>query len=989
MMMFAAVVAATLASAGVSYLGAQQSVAQPERYVVSSRSPGSFPLAVDGRPAHVFVSSSDYPGVIRAANDLRLDLGRVTGTDASLYVHGAPADPAVIIGTIGSSPLVDRLVKTRKLDVKGIAGRWETSLVQVVKDPFPGVDQALVIAGSDRRGTIYGIYDLSAQIGVSPWYWWADVPTRRQPDLHVLPGRHTAGEPAVKYRGIFINDEAPAFSGWTREKFGGVNHNVYEKVFELVLRLKGNYLWPAMWGSAFADDDSLNARLAQEYGIVMGTSHHEPLTRAQQEWRRYGKGPWNYEQNDSTLRDFWRRGVDRMMNGPGGPRENIVTIGMRGDGDMPMTEGSNIALLERIVADQRRIITDVTQRDASATPQLWALYKEVQDYYDKGMRVPEDVTLLFADDNWGNVRRLPAAAERKRAGGFGVYYHFDYVGGPRNYKWINTNPIARVWEQMNLSYRLGANRIWIVNVGDIKPMEFPIQFFLDFAWNPNAWPAERLGEYHRRWAEQQFGASNASDIADVVTKYLKYAGRRKPELLAPETYSLANYGEADRIVTDYAALVARAREIGETLPSAYRDAYYQLVLHPVLAAANLNGLYVTVAKNRLYALQGRASTNDYADRARELFQRDAEISRFFNDTLAGGKWSHMMDQTHIGYTYWQEPPRNVMPRVDVIQVPLPGELGVSWDGQVPFVPGQAPPPGGFRLREPTLPELDSFQRQSSWIDVFNRAKESVEFRVETGEAWLDVSPRSGRLTKDQRLVVSVDWSRAPVGLHRVPITITSRAAVERRFVVQAPVRNVQTPSRDDINGFVQGNGVVAMESEHYSRAVSVSGLTWQRVPDLGRTMSGMTTAPGSESQRPGGNAARLEYRLFVFDSGSVQVKAYVSPTHNFSGARDGLRYAISFDDEPPQVVNTTADTSNVAWERSVADNIKIFATRHQLAAPGAHVLKFWAVDPGVVLQRIVVDLGGERPSYLGPPESFYRPAPTSATTTGSSQPDRD
>ncbi|HEU4995671.1 MAG TPA: glycosyl hydrolase 115 family protein [Gemmatimonadaceae bacterium] len=989
-MMFAAVVAATLASAGVSYLGAQPSGGQPERYVASGRSPGSFPLAVDGRPAHIFVSSSDYPGVIRAANDLRLDLGRVTGTDASLHVHGAPNDAAVIVGTIGSSTLVDRLVKTRKLDVKGIAGRWETFLVQVVKDPLPGVDQALVIVGSDRRGTIYGIYDLSAQIGVSPWYWWADVPTRRQPDLYVQPGRHTAGEPAVKYRGIFINDEAPAFSGWTRETFGGVNHKVYEKVFELVLRLKGNYLWPAMWGNAFADDDSLNARLAQEYGIVMGTSHHEPLTRAQQEWRRYGKGPWNYEQNDSTLRDFWRKGVDRMVNGPGGARENIVTIGMRGDGDMPMTEGSNIALLERIVADQRRIITDVTQRDASATPQLWALYKEVQDYYDKGMRVPEDVTLLFADDNWGNVRRLPAAAERKRPGGFGVYYHFDYVGGPRNYKWINTNPIARVWEQMNLSYRLGADRIWIVNVGDIKPMEFPIQFFLDFAWNPNAWPAERLGEYTRRWAEQQFGPQSASDIADVVTKYLKYAGRRKPELLAPETYSIANYSEADRIVADYAGLARRARAIGETLPPAYKDAYYQLVLHPVLAAANLNELYVTVAKNRLYALQGRASTNDYADRARELFQRDAEISRFFNDTLAGGKWSHMMDQTHIGYTYWQEPPRNVMPRTDVIQVPLPGELGVSWDGQVPFVPGgQAPPPGGFRFREPALPEFDSFQRQSSWIDVFNRGKEPVEFRVETGQPWLDVSPRSGTLTKDQRLIVSVDWSRAPVGLHRVPITVTSGASGERRFVLQAPVRHAQAPSRDDVNGFVQGNGVVAMESEHYSRAVSVNGFTWQRVPDLGRTMSGMATVPGNASQKPGVNAARLEYRMFVFDSGSVQVKAYVSPTHNFSGVKDGLRYAVSFDDEPPQVVNTTADTSSAAWERSVADNIKIFATRHQLATPGAHVLKFWAVDPGVVLQRIVVDLGGERPSYLGPPESFYRPAPASSAATGSGQPNRE
>jgi hypothetical protein len=502
--------------------------------------------------------------------------------------------------------------------------------------------KALVIAGSDKRGTIFGIYDLSAEIGVSPSYWWADVPVRKHPSLYVLPGRYTLGEPKVKYRGIFINDEAPALSGWAREKFGGFNHRFYEQAFELVLRMKGNYLWPAMWGSSFADDDSLSPRLADEYGVVMGTSHHEPLTRAQAEWRRYGKGPWNYEQNDSVLREFWRGGIRRM-----GTRENIVTIGMRGDGDEPMTEGTAISLLERIVADQRKIIAEETGKDASRTPQLWALYKEVHDYYDQGMRVPDDVTLLFADDNWGNIRRLPAATDRGRRGGVGVYYHFDYVGGPRNYKWINTNPIAGVWEQMHLAYALGATRIWIVNVGDIKPVEFPTQFFLDYAWNPELWPAERLPEYTRRWATRTFGAEHAIEIADIVTTYSKFNGRRKPELLSPDTYSLTNYGEAETVVAEYNALVQRAERISASLPAEYRDAFYQLVLHPVQASANLNELYVTVAKNRLYAQQGRAATKDLADRGRTLFERDAQISRYYNTQLAGSKWSHMMQRIRL------------------------------------------------------------------------------------------------------------------------------------------------------------------------------------------------------------------------------------------------------------------------------------------------------------------------------------------------------
>ncbi|HEY9227094.1 MAG TPA: glycosyl hydrolase 115 family protein, partial [Gemmatimonadaceae bacterium] len=421
---FAAILAvAFVRSSAISQTPAVGSgAAATSSYIVTTRSPNAFPLVVAGKPATLFYSAKDHRGVERAAISLRDDLERVTGaTPEANIADSAVGQRVVIIGTIGKSPLIDRLVRAKKIDVSAIVGKWEAFVTRAVDNPLPGVRQALVIAGSDKRGTIYGIYDLSQAIGVSPWYWWADVPVERRTDLYVLAGTHTRGEPAVKYRGIFINDEAPAFSGWTREKFGGVNSKMYAKMFELILRMKGNYLWPAMWGNAFADDDSLNAKLADEYGIVMGTSHHEPLTRAQQEWRRYGSGPWDYEKNDSTLRDFWRKGIERMYNN-GDPRENIVTVGMRGDGDMPMTQGTAISLLERIVADQRKIIADVTKQDASKTPQLWALYKEVQDYYDQGMRVPDDITLLFADDNWGNVRRLPSPQDRNRPGGFGVYY---------------------------------------------------------------------------------------------------------------------------------------------------------------------------------------------------------------------------------------------------------------------------------------------------------------------------------------------------------------------------------------------------------------------------------------------------------------------------------------------------------------------------------------------------------------------------------------
>jgi len=584
------------------------------RYVEFEAKPGAFVLFDEGVAAPILLDSKDYPGVIRAARDLQADIKRVTKVEPRLLTDESAREPdLVIVGTLGQSRLIDELVRTGKLDASSLRGRWEAGVTQVLERPWPGVRRALVIAGSDRRGTIYGLYELSEQIGVSPWYWWADVPVESHTRLFVRAGRYVQDEPAVKYRGIFINDEAPALTGWVREKFGGYNHEFYAKVFELLLRLRANYLWPAMWGSAFNDDDPSNAKLADEYGVVMGTSHHEPMLRAQQEWKRYGRGPWDYAANGDVLRAFWAEGIRRNRS-----YESIITLGMRGDGDLPMSESANVALLERIVSDQRRILAAEQNPDLSSIPQLWALYKEVQEYYERGMRVPDDVTLLWCDDNWGNLRRLPTAEEQKRRGGAGVYYHFDYVGGPRSYKWLNTIPITKVWEQMHLAYRRGANRIWIANVGDIKPLEFPAEFFLTYARNPEAWPAERLGDYTRLWAAREFGTEHAAEIADIISKYTKYNGRRKPELLEPNTYSLSNYREAEKVSDEYRLLAREAERLYELMPLERRDAFFQLVLYPVKACAVVNELYVTVGRNRLYAVQGRASTNDLAERARAV-----------------------------------------------------------------------------------------------------------------------------------------------------------------------------------------------------------------------------------------------------------------------------------------------------------------------------------------------------------------------------------
>ena len=538
-----------------------------------------------------------------------------------------------------------------KLNDSDLKGKWESFVIATVENPAPGVKQALVIAGSDKRGTIYGIYELSEQLGVSPWYWWADVPPKHRKEAYVLPGRYASGEPVVKYRGIFINDEEPAFGPWAREQFGGINSKMYTHMFELILRMRGNYLWPAMWGKAFNEDDSLNPKLADEYGIVMGTSHHEPMIRAQQEWHNHrsemGNGEWNYYTNEDGLKKFWADGVARNKD-----YESIVTIGMRGDGDEAMVKDgdmdANVKLLEKIVADQRSLIAKYMNPDVTQVPQMWALYKEVMDYYEHGMRVPDDVTLLWCDDNWGNIRRLPTLAERKRSGGAGIYYHFDYVGGPRCYKWLNTNPLPKIWEQMNLAYEYDATRIWIVNVGDLKPMELPIEFFLRMAWNPKALSMEKVSEFTQKWAEREFGPEHATEIADMVSRYGKQSAWRKPELLEPTTFSLVNYREAEQVSAAWNELVEQAVAVGASLSEEQQDAYFQLVLYPVKAMATVTDMYIAAGRNRLYAELGRVAANAEAEKVRVLFAQDQALSDYYNTELADGKWNHMMSQTRIG-----------------------------------------------------------------------------------------------------------------------------------------------------------------------------------------------------------------------------------------------------------------------------------------------------------------------------------------------------
>jgi Glycosyl hydrolase family 115/Gylcosyl hydrolase family 115 C-terminal domain len=828
-----------------------------QQIISDKQLPNSFSI----KDAFIYVDENDFAVVKRSAELLQSDIEMVTGKKLPIInTITSLTKKIIVIGSRERSSVITAWNKLAK--IKPAKKEWEAYCLQTVKSPGKNIESALVISGNDRRGTAFGVFEFSKQIGVSPWYWWADVPGKKKADLYIKSNVLIHDAPKVKYRGIFINDEAPALSNWSKEKFGGFNHKFYEKVFELMLRLKSNYIWPAMWGNAFYYDDSLNIKMADEYGIVIGTSHHEPLMRAHEEWKYLGNGKkWNYDSTEAGLKDFWRGGMQRAWN------EKIVSVGMRGDGDEPMSRETATALLERIVKDQRQIIEEVTGKPASQTPQLWALYKEVQDYYDKGMRVPDDVTLLLCDDNWGNIRKLPKLNEAPRKGGYGIYYHFDYVGGPRNYKWLNTNPIPRVWEQMHMAWEYKAREIWIVNVGDIKPMEFPISFFLDYAWNPEKIGADDLQKYTEQWAAAQFENKYSKEIADIISTYSKYNGRRKPELLDANTYRLDNYNEGYYVTDDYNKLYTKAEKIYNDLPPEYRDAYFQLVLHPVKACANLNELYYNVALNREAYKNKYAITNEHADKVKQFYINDSLISLQYH-RLNNGKWNHMMSQTHIGYTYWQQPIQQKMP-------------------EVRYVP-----------------------------------KDSI---------------------------------------------------IEPPPAVDTTVRVYSMRNPNNQNLFFEFDGFISIDASHFTKAINTNGIKWKVLPDHGKTGSAITPFPvTAANQKPGDSAPYLQYEFYTYSSDTFKINAYFSPTLNFHNTKEGLQYAVSVDDEKPQIISINNEDKNTGrgiWSKWVSENIIIKTTNHKITKPGKHILKYWMVNPGVVLQKLVADFGGMKQSYLGPPET--------------------
>ena len=819
-----------------------------------------FTLVEDGQPVSIVVSRTEDKAILRAADNLVLDFERVTGNKPAL--SDIPQSARVII--IGSldSPFVNQMIQCGKFDPSELKGCREKYMIQTIENPLEGVDEALVIVGSDRRGAVYGIYEISEQIGVSPWYDWADAPIARQDNLSIARGSYTAGEPAVRYRGIFLNDEAPCLTGWVKHTYGTEygDHRFYERVFELILRLRGNYLWPAMWSWAFYEDDPMNSKVADEMGIIMGTSHHEPMARNHQEWarRRNQYGVWDYGTNKKVIDKFFREGIERAKD-----TEDLITIGMRGDGDAAMggKEGHDdeyvpdypylIKMMQRIFDNQRRIIKEVTGKPASQRPQVWALYKEVQILYEKGLRVPDDVIILLSDDNWGDVRKLPNAEERKHPGGWGMYYHVDYVGAPRNSKWLNVTPVQNLWEQMQLTYEYGVDQLWVLNVGDLKPMEYPITLFLDMAWNPTRYTAENLKDHTRAFCAQQFGDEQAAEAARILNLYSKYAGRITAEMLDRTTYNLQS-GEWKQVSDEFIKLEAEAMRQYMTLPENARDAYFQIILFPIQALANVYEMYYAQAMNHYLYKANDPAANWWADKVEACFARDKFLSDQYNNVMAGGKWKNMMIQKHIGYKIWND-----------------------------------------SFPEDTLP---------------------VIFRIDETE--------------------------------KLPSGFT----------------------------FTADKGCVVIEAPHiYSKQNSAEG-SWTLIEDMGRTLGGVALMPYDVPV----DGARLTYRMEIpYDVKKVTVHVATKSTLAFHD-KEGHSYRVGFKgaESVDRCFNArlNEDPENVysVYYPTVAKRVAV--EKIELSLPegtSVYDLEIQPLDPGIVFEKIIVDFGGYKDSYLMGNESAY------------------
>ncbi|MGY5353367.1 glycosyl hydrolase 115 family protein [Wenyingzhuangia sp. IMCC45467] len=956
----------------------------------------SFTIVSKKENVGVFYDKSDAKVVEIAAKMLVDDIRKTT--TKYIEINGDVHKYSIIAGTVGESSLIDRLIDDEKIEVSDIEGKWETYKIELIEKPLSGIDKALVIVGSDRRATAYGLLEISRKIGVSPWEWWADVTPEIKETLSITVEAKTISSPSVKYRGVFLNDEDWGLQRWSALNYepetGDIGPKTYAKVFELLLRLRANTIWPAMHKStkAFYHYPE-NKEVANNYAIVVGSSHAEPmLSNINAEWDHKTMGEYRYDTNSKSIKKFFKRRAKEIAKYDG-----IYTVGMRGEHDSPMIVGeddteSQVALLEEVITDQREILEKYSKDDQIA-PQVFVPYKEVLHYYQSGLELPEDVTLMWTDDNYGYIRQLSNNFEQKRSGGAGVYYHTSYWGRPHDYLWLNSTNPTLMWEEMSKAYEFQSRDLWILNCGDIKPHEYNMELFLDMAWDMSKFKNSKDVKQHRNnWATREFGKENAEEITNVLLKYDELAFKRRPEFMAwsqvepvtkakPTELTQFHYGdEVNERIQAYQNLINAVDSIQKNISFYRTDAFYQLVYYPVVAAASINHKWLYAYKNKFVASQGRASSFFYGEKSLQAYNRIVLETKYYN-SLNEGKWNHIMNMSPRYLPVFERP------SISVAYPNNNNELGLALEGYEMEMNNKT-----VNSFADVLPVFNAYNKNSYYVDVFLKGEGNLKWEAKPKNDWVKISKTSGELNgnkQEERLWVTIDWNKVPKGEDKkeaplghdyqlIPPSFKVNSAIEfvsgdSSYTVGVSVFNPKLKELEGYKGFVEDKGFVSINAENYTRKKEGAEAKWQTFEGLGYTNNVITALPRTAKSQKWisdiiNNSPVLEYDFYAFNFGEVDVNIQAIPTHAFYEGR-GVRCAVAIDEGKPVIVDFETLGRSEAWKQNVLKNATVKTAKQIVNKAGKHTLKIWMVDPGVMIDQVLIDLGGWKHSYAFPKET--------------------
>lgn len=932
-----------------------------------------FPLYANGKACNIYISPTDFEVVKKVSTLFSEDIQRVTGIKSKVTVSkSVKSKTAIVIGTLGQNQFIDKLAEQGKLNVAAIRNGWEQYIIKVIDNPTQSIDRALIIAGCDRRGTAYGTFTLSEAIGVSPLYWWSDVPVKKQKALYLAATEYVSKAPSIKYRGIFINDEGWGITPWAAKTFdpelGDIGPKTYAKVCELILRMKGNMLAPAMHPSSGAFNKyPENKVVADNYGIVMTSSHCEPLLfNNVTEWYKDKMGEWNYMTNKDGINKI----LDKRIS-ENGQYENFYTLAMRGIHDAGLVgvpKDKEVSVVEEVLNDQRNILSKHINQHIDSIPQQFVPYKEVLDIYERGLKVPEHVTLVWPDDNFGYIKRLSNAEERQRKGGAGVYYHISYLGEPHDYLWLNTTPPALMYEELRKAYDTGADRYWLLNVGDIKPGELGMKTFMDMAWDINSFNFENINNHQPHLLSSIFGEHYQADITDIMNTYYLLGFQHKPEAMGwgyewnnkisqervtDTDFSFINYNEAENRMQEYDRIANKSEKIWKELPEAYKAAFYELVFYPVKGAALMNRKMLTAQQNRWYARQGRAATNAFADKAQAYHDSIDYYTQKYNSML-NGKWNHMMALAPGWVATYQN-----MPPVVRNQIPQKAEMAL-------FVPSQDCETCGNSSVH-VLPCLNPYAEKETFIEIYNKGSKAFTWKAEASEAWIKLSTSKGETTLQDRISVSVDWNKVPAKQHlNGEIKITSDNITK---TVLLPVFNPAPASSNNLKGlYVENNGYVSINPGKFHRKVESDNVKLTVIDGLGYEGQSLQLGQVNNTVQnlwQSDKAVRAEYDFYTFGAGSVTIYTYAVPLFPVD-TKHNTRFGIMIDNGLLKYASNNAKEYSGEWRENVYRNSTLNTITLNIDKPGKHTLKLFCADPGVVVQKVVIDLGGMKRSYLGP-----------------------